>query len=333
MLNISKNTFTMDDLKAIQNHFHELIIERAKQGWNCSAFLADENKVLPEITNETYIKTQKEQAWYPVPGMYGGFAYQLTERNGKPLLVTKSWSRVVGGSGQRHEITTDGYVLVGKRVVQISNKDGIGEVSERWINVSESNTDKNVQLINELWEIANMQFDLQQQGGQEKNGVLFEQILEKQDEFLEKFGLPVNHPICEQLIHFKTTPTDDEISRRIKHLQELAIVFLSGDAKTDIQVLKEAQYKQREAFYVLPELSLQTHVYTLFVFDEILLKGKDSCENILQELKLVSQSYDILNTLGMLEYGQLENENETIECLEKSGLRYIRQFAFKGWKY
>ena len=137
MLNISKNTFTMDDLKAIQNHFHELIIERAKQGWDCTAFLADENKKLPEITNETYIKTQKERAWYPVPGMYGGFAYQLNERDGKPLLITESWSRVVDGSGQRHEITTDGYVLVGRRVVQMTNKDGIGEVSERWINVSE----------------------------------------------------------------------------------------------------------------------------------------------------------------------------------------------------
>ena len=43
MLNISKNTFAMDDLKTIQNHFHELIIERAKHGWDCTAFLADEN--------------------------------------------------------------------------------------------------------------------------------------------------------------------------------------------------------------------------------------------------------------------------------------------------
>ena len=133
MLNISKNTFAMDDLKTIQNHFHKLIIERAKHGWDCTAFLADENKVLPEITNETYIKTFTERAWYPVPGMYGGFAYQLTERDGKPLLVTTSWSRVVGGSGQRHEITTDGCVLVEQSVVQITKIDGIGEVSERWI--------------------------------------------------------------------------------------------------------------------------------------------------------------------------------------------------------
>jgi len=45
-------------------------------------------------------------------GQYGGFAYKLIERDGMPVLITESWHRIVGGSGQKHEITIDGCVLV-----------------------------------------------------------------------------------------------------------------------------------------------------------------------------------------------------------------------------
>ena len=43
--------------------------------------------------------------WLAVPGMYGGFHYVLRGEE----LVVKSWCRVVGGSGQTHRITADGY--------------------------------------------------------------------------------------------------------------------------------------------------------------------------------------------------------------------------------
>jgi len=46
------------------------------------------------------------QAWYPVPGMYGGFNITTHEKG----LVTESWCRVAGGSGQRHVIDRTGNV-------------------------------------------------------------------------------------------------------------------------------------------------------------------------------------------------------------------------------
>ena len=185
----------------------------------------------------------------------------------------------------------------------------------------------NIKMYDRLRALAKMQIDLQQQGGAEKNKELFEQILEMQDKILERFGLPVNHTVYETLLYFATLPTDNEIFYRIKQLQELAVVYLSGDVKQDIQVLKEAQDKQRDAIFVLHELSIPPNVYTLFIYDEILLKGKDTCENVLQELKIVSQSDDILNTLEMLEDGSVENKTEMVENLEKIGLKYIRQFC------
>jgi len=50
--------------------------------------------------------------WFPVPGMYGGFSYRLVSIGVDAKLVSESWCRVVDGSGQRHEITSEGGRLV-----------------------------------------------------------------------------------------------------------------------------------------------------------------------------------------------------------------------------
>lgn len=51
-------------------------------------------------------------AWFPIPGMYGGFSYWLKGEGEDIKLITESWCRVWGGSGQRHEITATGSQLV-----------------------------------------------------------------------------------------------------------------------------------------------------------------------------------------------------------------------------
>ena len=99
--------FQPNDLEIIQQHFHALMIERAKEG---GVTLKTDH--LPKITNETFIKTYNGPNSQGISGMYSDFTYRLTERNGKPLLVTESWGKVEYGSGQQHEITVEGYVLV-----------------------------------------------------------------------------------------------------------------------------------------------------------------------------------------------------------------------------
>lgn len=53
-------------------------------------------------------ETPEQAIWYPVPGMYGGFAIRLREQH----LYVESWSRIAGGSGQAHVVTHEGAVLV-----------------------------------------------------------------------------------------------------------------------------------------------------------------------------------------------------------------------------
>ncbi len=106
MESVPKNT-----LLSIQRHFHAVIRER-------SAELIDRHNVaLPELTPLLLLATEEQRAWFPVPGMYGGFSYWFEENGDETKLIVVSWCRIVGGSGQRHEITAVGSQLVAEGFV------------------------------------------------------------------------------------------------------------------------------------------------------------------------------------------------------------------------
>lgn len=89
----------------IQRHFHDMIRGRI-------ARLRVDALRLPELEPLLELDAQAERVWFAVPGMYGGFGYALRNDGAAAVLVSESWSRVVGGSGQRHEITARGSTLV-----------------------------------------------------------------------------------------------------------------------------------------------------------------------------------------------------------------------------
>jgi hypothetical protein len=91
-------------LLKIQAHFHAVIRDRIDRQ------LPDHGLRLPEL--EPLLELDRPHMWFPVPGMYGGFSYWLEADGVEAKLVSKSWCRVVEGSGQRHEITPAGSRLV-----------------------------------------------------------------------------------------------------------------------------------------------------------------------------------------------------------------------------
>ncbi|MCK6683895.1 MAG: hypothetical protein L6R30_15955 [Thermoanaerobaculia bacterium] len=98
-----------ETLQQIERHFHSLIRLRAGD-------LIDKHKVtLPKLSNLP--SDSNSMKWFAVPGMYGGFSYWIEGRGRNIKLISESWSRVVEGSGQRHEINTSGCVLVAEGFV------------------------------------------------------------------------------------------------------------------------------------------------------------------------------------------------------------------------
>ena len=65
---------------------------------------------MPEL--EPLLELDQPKMWFAVPGMYGGFSYLLESPGVQAKIVIESWCRVSGGSGQRHEITSEGSRLV-----------------------------------------------------------------------------------------------------------------------------------------------------------------------------------------------------------------------------
>ena len=94
----------LNNLHAIEERFHALIHERCRD-------LTD-NLELPKL-DATTVKDKGFRTYFPVPGFYGGFSYWFQRGNDNSLeLVTESWCRIMGGSGQRHVITPQKTTLV-----------------------------------------------------------------------------------------------------------------------------------------------------------------------------------------------------------------------------
>ena len=91
-------------LPKIQQYFHQVIRGRANH-------LVEEHALrLPEL--EPLLELEQAKMWFAVPGMYGGFSYRLETEGEESRLISESWCRVVGGSGERHEINAFGSRLV-----------------------------------------------------------------------------------------------------------------------------------------------------------------------------------------------------------------------------
>ena len=106
---VYKRSVPLAVLRDIQRNFHTVINGRVRD-------LVEEQRLrLPEL--EPLLELDDPKMWFAVPGMYGGFSYWLENEGDEAKLFTESWCRVVGGSGQRHEISSAGSDLVAEGFV------------------------------------------------------------------------------------------------------------------------------------------------------------------------------------------------------------------------
>lgn len=95
-------------LRKIEEHFHQVILNRAEQ------LVKDHHLILPMLSVFLEATTEDNEWYFGVPGMYGGFTMTLEYNNVNNDVValnTSSWCRVAGGSGQSHCCTADGWEL------------------------------------------------------------------------------------------------------------------------------------------------------------------------------------------------------------------------------
>ena len=186
----------------------------------------------------------------------------------------------------------------------------------------------NTQLKLALCGLAKLQIALEKKGGPEADGSLFEQIIEVIEGILKSFGLPPTSD-NEGFLWFPEIPTEYELEEIINLLHKTATEYLLSKPKPELQVLRDAQEQKSDPFIVLPELKIPTHTYTFFVYNKMLLKRKDTVENVLQELKFVNEN-GYLGALGRIGQNQEENHSQLIDYLSRKGVRYINQFMISN---
>jgi len=183
------------------------------------------------------------------------------------------------------------------------------------------------ELRQSIKELAELDVALAKKGGPAKSGKRFEKILQKEDELLEKLGLP-STPYYQELLQFDSIPWDKEIDDLIKILHHEVESRKKDAPNSELELLIEAKKANRDPMFILPQLGIATHVYPLFVYNNILMYGQDTTENILTELKLVNNN-ELLDILGRMSVSieWIENVEGKISSLEKRGLKYIRQYT------
>jgi hypothetical protein len=183
-----------------------------------------------------------------------------------------------------------------------------------------------LELHTAITELAQMNIDLEKKGGPEKSGRLFERLLLKQDEILEEIGLPLT-PYYQGLLQFDSVPWEKDVDELIELLYREAENFKNRDENHDINLLKDAVSAKRDSSFILPQIGISTHVYTNYVYHRILLEQNDEPENVLKELKTVTE-LNLLDKIGRMtfSYEWLRNGEEEVKTLEEKGLIYIRQY-------
>ncbi len=156
-----------------------------------------------------------------------------------------------------------------------------------------------------------------------KDAETFEETIYLEENILDKFGLPY---LTEYIEIINKVTESTEIPKAVKELEQEAIQFLLSTPLTDIKLLEYAKYFEIDPFSILPELKILTHVYTLYVYNEILLTGKDSISNVLWEFNIIKSNSDILNEIGIVSEEKLYKEHPLYSKLMNLKLKYFDYF-------
>ncbi|MBK7958762.1 MAG: hypothetical protein IPK03_12050 [Bacteroidetes bacterium] len=182
-------------------------------------------------------------------------------------------------------------------------------------------------ILQEIKTIIDMGLQLDKTGGPEGNYKDFENYLDHVDELLTRFGLPNSSKYVNILspVHFKE---GYQLEAVLEKLEDTAGTYLLSNAKSEPQLLKDAIRFKIDAFDLLPELKISTHTYTLFVYEEILLKQKDEPMKVLQAMRFAQESAS-LNELGILSQSEQFDyiEKAMLQELQARGIQYLDEFV------
>jgi hypothetical protein len=186
-------------------------------------------------------------------------------------------------------------------------------------------------IENLISKLLNLQKRIDINGGVEKNGELFEEYLTLQAKITSEFGLPNSFENA-QIFSLSKRPSEKEVEDFLDLLHKKAKEYLLSTPMSEIDLLEDSIKSKVSAENIFPKLGISTHIYTYFVYYEVLLKKKDSPASVFEALKLADKS-DILNILGILALSNNfdEEEKSMLDYLNRIGIKYLNEYL-KAYK-
>lgn len=178
-------------------------------------------------------------------------------------------------------------------------------------------------LKNALRGLAKIQLHLDSLNSPTEDGEGFEAYFQIRAGILKSFGFP-NNDDYGKILFVKSIPTDNELDAMIKNLQQIATEYLLTPVKTESQILEEAIDLKLEPEQIFPELGITQHIYTDFVYKEILLTRREHSLSVLEALRLADEP-KTLNLLGIVALCKVfgEEEAQMLQYLNKKGIKYL----------
>jgi len=180
-------------------------------------------------------------------------------------------------------------------------------------------------LVEAVVALSKMNQELEDAGGPEAEGDLFEEYLAARVDILEKFGLPETEEFL-FLLASGGVFTNAEAEEVVVELHQAATRYLLSPVRREVQVLEDAKAEQSNPFNVLPEIGIITHTYTLFVYDSILLKQEQPAHEVWDCLKKTQQP-EVIEALGNLYAAEPAGVEKPLAFLRANGLKYLDEFV------
>lgn len=160
----------------------------------------------------------------------------------------------------------------------------------------------------------------------EIEGKVFDEYFQLRKEVLESFGLP-NSDKYGKLLFITHEPNEIEIETMVKEFNNAATEYLLAPIKSDLKYLEEGVLLNLEADEILSELGINRHIYTNFVYNEILIKGVDTPISVLEALR-IANTPKILNILGIIALSQdfSEKESRMLEFLKLKKVKFLDKY-------
>lgn len=171
---------------------------------------------------------------------------------------------------------------------------------------------------------------LQHRGGAQGDGELYAQVFELEKQILKCFGLPRTNKFVRIMWQIADNVSSSK-QRALIMMEQLSLEaekYLASKPSSLKQLIIDARKHNSDPFEVLPEIYVGPNSYTLFVYNEIMLKSDIADNDIIAEFQIIKESSCLIDIYMLTQMEQYKN-SDAYKYLKSIGLKYID--AYMKW--